>query len=82
MPGEVVATLRGIMVLDSDTERYVFRARATPKGAELLGSIANLEELVGFVAAEGNHEEDRRRRGRLDVAFALLNDALVQMPDV
>jgi len=81
VPAEVAATLREIIVLDTETERYVFRARATPDGAELLGTIEDLDELVGFVAAEANHEESRRRQKRLDQAFALLNDALAEMPD-
>ncbi|MGH9112494.1 MAG: hypothetical protein ACRDZN_09410 [Acidimicrobiales bacterium] len=70
------------MILDPDAERFVFRARATPPGAELVGSVEDLDELIGFVAAEANHEDDRRRQRRLDEAFAVLNDALKQMPDV
>jgi len=81
VPAEVAATLREIIVLDTESERYVFRARATPDGAELLGTVEDLDELVGFVAAEANHEENRRRQKRLDEAFALLNDTLAEMPD-
>ena len=81
VPAEVAATLREIIVLDTETERYVFRARATLEGAELLGTIDDLDELVGFVAADANHEENRRRQKRLDDTFALLNDALAEMPD-
>jgi hypothetical protein len=32
--------------------------------------------LIGYVAAEANHEEDRRRRKRLDAAFDVLSEAL------
>ena len=34
-----------------------------------------LDELIGFVAAEANHETNRRRQQRLDAAFNALNDA-------
>ena len=33
------------------------------------------DELIGFVAAEANHEPNRRRQQRLDVAFDTLNNA-------
>jgi hypothetical protein len=33
------------------------------------------EELIGFVAAEANHEPNRRRRQRLDAAFIALTEA-------
>jgi hypothetical protein len=39
-----------------------------------------LDELMGFVAAEANHEPNRRRQQRLDVAFDALNTA-AQTPD-
>lgn len=46
-----------------------------PGGAVLRTSNAELDELVGAVAAEANHEPDRRRRQRLDRAFDALNAA-------
>jgi hypothetical protein len=53
----------------------VFGMRARPGGAALLTSADDLEELIGFVAAEANHEPNRRRQQRLDVAFDALNTA-------
>lgn len=38
----------------------------------------DLDELVGYIAAEANHEKDRRRQKRLDTAFAVINDALTE----
>jgi hypothetical protein len=35
----------------------------------------DLDELVGFVAADASHEPNRRRQLRLDVAFDALTDA-------
>jgi hypothetical protein len=44
-------------------------------GVLLNANEEDLEELVGFVAAEANHEPNRRRQQRLDEAFAVLNNA-------
>ncbi len=38
----------------------------------------DLEELLGYVAAEANHEKDRRRQKRLDQAFQALSDVVDQ----
>jgi hypothetical protein len=72
---EVLATLRGMLLLDSACERLVYRARATEGGPVLAFNEEGLDELLGFVAAEANHEPNRRRRQRLDEAFEVLNDA-------
>ena len=72
---DVAATLRGLMLLDTTSEQLVFRARPCEKGSLLTGSEDELDELVGYVAAEANHEDDRRRQRRLDTAFEVLNDA-------
>ncbi len=76
---EVCATLRDLRVLDSDCERLVFGARTARTGIVLVASEEDLEELVGYVAAEANHESNRRRQKRLDVAFTVLSDALKAM---
>jgi hypothetical protein len=72
---EVAATLRDLLLLDTDDERLVFAATATEGGALLGADDDDLDELVGFVAAEANHETNRRRQKRLDDAFAALSDA-------
>ena len=45
----------------------------------LSGSQDDLDELIGYVAAESNHESDRRRQKRLDRAFTAINDAVNQL---
>lgn len=72
---ETAAALRELVLLDPDCERLVFGMRAHPDGAVLLASADDLEELIGFVAAEANHEPNRRRQHRLDAAFNALTDA-------
>jgi hypothetical protein len=73
---EAAAALRELQLLDSESERLVFAGRADPsgEGALIEGDDDDLEELAGCVAAEANHETDRKRQRRLDDAFATLND--------
>lgn len=81
IPDEVAATLRRLDLLDTDCERLVFRARATSEGIVLDTNAEDLDELIGYVAANANHEENRRRQKRMDIAFDVLNDALKELPE-
>lgn len=77
IPTDVAATLRELHLLDVDCQRLVFRIYPHATGEVVLPATKDgLEELIGSVAAEANHETDRRRRRRLDVAFEALNDAV------
>jgi hypothetical protein len=76
---DVAATLRSVMLLDTASERLVFRARPSEERIMLAGSADDLDELVGYLAAEANYEDDRRRQRRLDTAFEVLNDALTAL---
>lgn len=76
IPVETAAALRDLQLLDSDTERLVFSAEATEDGIVLFGDDDDLDELMGYVAAETNHEENRRRQRRLDDAFQILSQAI------
>ena len=71
----VAATLRVVLLLDADCERCVFRMRAHTDGAVLSATDDELDELIGYVAAEANHESNRRRQQRFDAAFEALQDA-------
>jgi hypothetical protein len=75
IPDEIAAALRGLQLLDTDCERLVFRIRANNGHVILAATDDDLDELIGFVAAEANHEPNRRRQQRLDAAFAALNTA-------
>jgi hypothetical protein len=76
----VAAALRELRLLDSDCERLVFQIRAHNDGVILAATDDDLDERIGFVAAEANHEPNRRRQQRLDTAFDVLNTA-AQTPD-
>jgi hypothetical protein len=75
IPTQVAAALRDLQLLDTDCERLVFRIRAHNNHAILTATDDELDELIGFVAAEANHEPNRRRQQRLDAAFDALNTA-------
>jgi hypothetical protein len=80
IPAEVAAVLRELQLPGADCERVVFRIRAHDGGAVLPATAGDLDELIGFVAAEANHEPSRRRRQRLNTAFDALSNA-AQAPD-
>ena len=80
VPADTSDALRSLVLFDTNSERLVFRATVSDQGAVLIGDEDDFEELIGYVAAEANHEDDRRRQKRLDAAFAVLNDALNEMP--
>lgn len=71
VPAEVAATLRDLRLVDTAGERLVVRARLADdaESALLAAGEDDLEALLGYVAAEPNHEKDRRRQKRLDQAF-------------
>jgi hypothetical protein len=75
---DVASTLRSLMLFDTTSERLVFQARPAATGVILTGSAEELDELIGYVAAEANHEEDRRRHRRLDLAYEALDEALAR----
>ena len=80
VPAEVMATLRDLRLVDTAGERLIFRARIADDddSAVLAAGEDDLEELLGYVAAEANHEKDRRRQKRLDQAFEALKDVVDQ----
>lgn len=75
---EVAATLRSLTLVDSACERLIFGMSVVDGRILLAGDVDDLEELTGYVAAEANHERDRRRQKRLDTAFDALNDVVQQ----
>jgi hypothetical protein len=76
---DVCATLRDVRLLAGNCERLVFGAQVSTTGIVILASEEELDELTGSVAAEANHETNRRRQKRLDLAFVALSDALEAM---
>jgi len=75
IPHEVAAALRDLQLLDIDCERLVFAIRARNDHSILAAIRDDLDDLLGFVAAEANNEPSRRRQQRLDAAFDALTAA-------
>ena len=75
IPNEVAAVLRELQLRAADCERVVFRIRAHNDRAVLPATDGDLDELIGFVAAEAGHEPSRRRQRRLNTAFDALSNA-------
>ena len=72
---EVAAALRELLLLDTDCERLVFAMRTDNDRIILPVTDDDLDGLLGFVAAEANHEPNRRRQLRLGGAFDALTNA-------
>lgn len=70
------ATVRTLDLLDSGGERLVYSA--TPAGSKVVfeTNLDGVENLLEHLAAEANHEEDRRKQKRLDLAVDALERQL------
>lgn len=77
LPNEVAATLRELQLLDVDCERLVYRIRFHGDHVVMAATDDDIEELCGCLAAESNHEPNRRRQRRLDAALDTLSDAVL-----
>jgi len=71
---DAVSSLRETMLLDADCERVVYGARTDRGHVVLTATDEQLEELLGYLAAEANHATNRRRRQRLDAAYDELSN--------
>jgi hypothetical protein len=69
--------LLGLRLLDTDSLRVVYAARLTGAGVIVSAGEDDLENLIGYVADEANHETDRGRRRGLDDVIRILDAALV-----
>lgn len=72
----VVVSLRETLLLDSDCRRVVCGARTLDGQIVLIATQEQLDELLGCLAAEANHETNRRRRKRVDAAYDQLSDTV------
>jgi hypothetical protein len=68
--------LRGCEAISVETPVLLAEATVDDAAIVLSGTEAELDDVLGHVAAEANHTRDRRRRAALDAAYARLEDAL------
>jgi hypothetical protein len=63
-------------LLDLEAERTLLRATPAADGIRIEAGAAEVDHLLGFIAAAANHEERARRRRVLDRVWEQIADAL------
>lgn len=74
---DTAAILRTLPLLDNDCQRAVFAIHSDDNELHLAMTEIELDELIDALAAESNHEPNRRRQRQLDTAY----DALTAVTD-
>lgn len=75
---DTAAALRTLPFLDHDCQRAVFAIRALGNELHLTVTDTELDDLIDSLAAEANHEPNRRRQRQLDTAYDHLTTAAGQ----
>ncbi len=60
---------------DPDSERIIYRARPDRQKIMLRGLYGDMDNFVGFLASDANHETDKKRAKLLDSAFEKIESA-------
>ncbi|BBY99877.1 hypothetical protein [Mycolicibacterium fallax] len=72
---DTAAILRTLPLLDNHCQRAVFAIRGLNDELHLALTDIELDELIDALAAESNHEPNRRRQRQLDTAYDVLTAA-------
>lgn len=75
---DTAAALRTLPFLNHDCQRAVFAIRALGNELHLTVTDTELDDLIDSLAAEANHEPNRRRQRQLDTAYDHLTTAAGQ----
>lgn len=75
---DTATILRTLTFLDNDCQRAVFAIRAHKNELHLAITETELDELIDTLAAESNHEPNRRRQRQLDTAYEAITAAANQ----
>jgi hypothetical protein len=70
--------VQGLTCLDQEIEQVV---RDTPSGQPVMMSLDDLDDFGGYVAAEANHCEDKRKTKKLDAIFEKIQGLLDKFTD-
>ena len=65
--------LEDLMCLDEDYERII---QGTPSGKPVMMTPDDLDDLGGYIAAEANHCDDKKKEKKLDAVFEKIQDLL------
>jgi hypothetical protein len=74
---EMKALLSGALY-DPDSERIIYSARPVIRGIVLRGLYGDMDNFVGFIASDANHEEDKKRRKLMDSVYKKVESATHQ----
>jgi hypothetical protein len=77
---EMSALLSGGLY-DPESDRIIYAARPSGKGVRLRGGFADMENFEGYVAADANHEEKRKRQHVMDEVHEKIERALQKVYD-
>jgi hypothetical protein len=58
--------LDDLMCLDKEHEKVI---RTSPPSKPVMMSLDTLDDFAGYIAAEANHCEDKKKRNKLDAIF-------------
>lgn len=70
--------LNDMMALDPDYERII---EATPSGKPIMMTLDELDDFGGYVAAEANHCDDKKKQKKLDAVFQKVQGLLEAYTD-
>lgn len=70
--------LEDLMLLDEDYEQII---EGTESGKPVMMTLHELEDFGGYIAAEANHCDDRKKEERLDTIFERIQDLLGKYTD-
>jgi hypothetical protein len=75
---ERTLVLEELLCLDKDHEQVI---RNTPVGKPVMMSLDALDDFAGYIAAEANHCEDKKKRNKLDAVFEKIQRLLDKYTD-
>ena len=70
--------LEDLLCLDDDYEQII---RDTPSGKPVMMTLDDLEDFGGFIAAEANHCDDKKKQKKLDAIFQKIENLMDRYTD-
>lgn len=70
--------LEDLMCLDEDYEQVI---QGTPTGKPVMMTLDDLDDFGGYIAAEANHCDDKKKQKKLDAIFQKVQDLLGKYTD-
>ena len=71
--------LGDLMIMDQENEQAI---RDTPAGKPVMMTLGDLDDFIGYIAAEANHTEDKRLERKLDRIYDKVQGLLDKFTEV